>query len=74
MGILMIAFSMVYANNVLNIDCDIKVDMFNLHTACEQVGVYEHLGILQRRSCEMKTYNNRFLNHLFRSTSYGYIY
>ena len=54
MGILMIAFSMVYANKVLNIDCDIKVDMFNLHTACEQVGVYEHLGIQQRRSCEMK--------------------
>ena len=54
MGILMIAFSMVYANHVLDIDCDIKVDMFNLHTACEQVGVHEHVGILQRRSCEMK--------------------
>ena len=53
MGILTIAFSMVYANHVVNVDCDIKGDIFNVHTACEQVGVYEQVGILQRRSCEM---------------------
>ena len=53
MGILMPAFNIVYANHVVNIDCDIKVDIFNVHTACEQGGVYEQVGILQRRSCEM---------------------
>ena len=54
MGILMLAFNIVYANHGVNIDCDIKIDIFNVHTTCEQGGVYEQVGILQRRSCEMK--------------------
>ena len=61
MGILMIAFSMVYANHVVNIDCDIKIDIFNVHTACEEVGVYEQLGILQRRSYEMNIGSSLFI-------------
>ena len=45
MGILMTA-NIVYANQVVNID-------MNLHTACEPGGVYERVGIVQRRSYEM---------------------
>ena len=52
-GILMPFSSIVYANHSVNIDCDIKIDIFNVHTTCEQGGVYEQVGILQRRSCEM---------------------
>ena len=53
MGILMPAFYVIYANHVVNIDCDIKVEILNVHTACERGCVYEQVGILQRRSSEM---------------------
>ena len=50
MGILMPAFYVIYANHVVNIDCDIKVEILNVHTSCEQGCVYEQVGIPQRRS------------------------
>ena len=53
MGLLMTAFNIVYATHVVNIDWYNKVDTVKLHTACEQGGVYEQVGILQRRSCNM---------------------
>ena len=46
MGILMTAFNIVHANHVVNID-------FHVHTACERGGVYEQVGIVQRRSYKM---------------------
>ena len=58
LGILMLAFNIAYANHGVNIDCDIKIDIFNVHTTCEQGGVYEQVGILQRRSCEMKIWDS----------------
>ena len=61
MGILMPAFNIVYANHVVNIECDIKIDIFNVHTTCEQGGVYEQVGILQRRSCEMNIGGSLFI-------------
>ena len=60
-GILMPAFNIVYANHDVNIDCDIKIDIFNVHTTCEQGGVYEQVGILQRRSCEMNIGGSLFI-------------
>ena len=53
MGLLMTAFYQVYANDIANSDCYLKIDIFNQQTACEHVGVYEQEGILQSRSCDM---------------------
>ena len=53
MGIVLSAFIIVYANHVVNIDSDIKVEISNVKTACEQGVVYEQVGILQKRSCEI---------------------
>ena len=50
MGILMIAFNILYATHVVNIVRYIKVDNLTLHTIWETGGVYDQFDIVQRRS------------------------